>query len=201
MQTLGITEIEQIRTTILDKYEKVAKSPTGQFRYPTGMKGLTAQGYDPALVALLPLTVREFFVGVGNPLSLHRIEPGQKVLDVGCGAGVDTLFASLLVGEQGKAVGVEFSPAMAARAQVNKKQSAINNAVFLNGSAEKLPLRSESFDVVISSGVFNLVVDKERALHEVFRVLKKGGRFQVADQILNMPFGADRRDMVSSWFT
>ncbi len=201
MQTLGITEIEQIRQTILDKYEKVAKSPTGQFRYPTGIEGLIAQGYDPALVARLPLSVRDFFVGVGNPLSLRRIKPGQKVLDVGCGAGVDTLLAALLVGEQGKAVGMEFSPAMTDRAQANKKQSEIGNAAFLNGSAENLPFRGESFDVAISSGVFNLVVDKERALCEVFRVLKKGGSFQIADQILNVPFGADRQDMVSSWFT
>ena len=203
MQTLPLlTDADRARITqsILAKYEAVARTPLGNFRYPTGLEGLAGQGYDPALTGRLPLSVRQSFCGVGNPWSLGLPAPGETVLDVGCGAGVDTLLAALLTGPQGEATGLEFSPAMLARARANQAESGVANARFVPGNAEALPFADRSFDLVVSSGVFNLVVDKEKALAEAFRVLKSGGRLQVADQMLTAPPARDSREVVDSWF-
>lgn len=196
-------EIRSISASILKKYERVAASPEGQFHYPTGIEGLRRQGYDAALLARLPDEVLAFFAGVGNPLSLGPVIPGDRVLDIGCGAGVDTLLAALLAGDgaAGSATGIELSPDMLARARDNTARSGIDNVTFHEGSAQELPFADESFDLVISSGVFNLVVDKGRALAEAYRVLQPGGRLQVADQMLDGPAPLGREARIASWFT
>lgn len=190
-----------IRSSILDKYGKVASGAAGQFRYPTGSAGLEGLGYKPEWYGHLPVAVRECFCGVGNPFAMGLPRPGWRVLDVGCGCGVDTLVAAGLAGSTGEAVGVEMTPAMLAKARENAASAGVSNARFVEGSAEALPLGGGEFDLVISSGVYNLVVDKEKALAEAFRVLKPGGRFQVADQMLVGPPPMSEADMVASWFT
>lgn len=194
----------RIRQAVLAKYEQVAVSAQGQFRYPVGCQGLAGLGYDPALTARLPADVLDGFAGVGNPLAPGAPKPGEHVLDIGCGAGVDALLAALLVGSAGFVAGLEYSPAMARRAEANRSRAGLGNVVFCQGSAEALPYGDASFDLALSNGVFNLVVDKELALAEAFRVLRPGGRLAVSDQFRLGPPPPDQADqaaMVASWFT
>ena len=190
-----------IRGAIREKYEKVAAGLPGQFKYPTGPSGLAGLGYDSAWYSRLPIPVQECFCGVGNPFSMGLPGQGFRVLDVGCGCGVDTLIAANFVGPGGQAVGVESSPAMLAKAQNNARSAGIDNVLFLDGDAESLPFENATFDLVTSSGVYNLVIDKAKALSEAFRVLKPGGRIQIADQVLTGPPPLSAEDMVASWFT
>jgi len=191
----------QIRSSILEKYGKVASGAAGQFRYPTGSAGLEGLGYKQEWYGHLPVAVRDCFCGVGNPFALGEPLPGWRVLDVGCGCGVDTLVAAGFAGPSGEAVGVEMSPGMLGRASENAVSAGVSNVRFVEGSAESLPFGDNEFDLVISSGVYNLVVDKEKALAEAYRVLKPGGRLQVADQMLTGPPPLNEADMVASWFT
>lgn len=190
-----------IEASIRDKYRKVSSSAAGLFRYPTGQAGLDGQGYAPQWLKHLPPAVLECFCGVGNPFSMGVPAKGQAVLDVGCGCGVDTLVAAELVGEAGRAVGLEMSPDMLGTARLNAQAAGARNVEFVEGSAEKLPFEDAVFDLLISSGVYNLVIDKQAALAEAFRVLKPGGRLQIADQMLTGPAPSAPGDAVASWFT
>ena len=193
-------ERDKIYKGIRKKYKKVAKKPDGLFKYPTGKAGLEALQYDPGIMEALPETVLAAYCGVGNPFSLGAVNAGESVLDIGCGAGVDTIFAAKMTGPAGKAVGIDLIPEMLKRAEENLKLAEIDNVKFEESSAEKLLFPDESFDVVISNGAFNLVPDKARALEEVFRVLKPGGRLMIADQILIGELAQDRKEIIKSWF-
>lgn len=184
---------------VTDKYNKVASSPEGLFKYPTGRAGLEALQYDKALLENLPDEVAEVFCGVGNPFGLGAVESGQSVLDVGCGAGVDTILAGMMAGPSGRAVGIDVVPAMLERARRNLAKTECSNVCFEETSAEVLPFPDGSFDVVISNGAFNLVPDKPLALAEVLRVLKPGGRFQLADQVLTGQQPSDPQVRIANW--
>lgn len=190
---------KRIKEGIGAKYRKVAATPEGSFNYPTGRAGLEGQDYEPKILKVLPDEVQASYCGVGNPFSLGPIHKGETVLDVGCGAGVDTLVAALLVGPEGKAVGIDLTPEMLDRARENLKKTSLSNVSFQEGSAEELPFESDAFDVAISNGVFNLVPDKPRALRELFRVLKPEGRLMLADQVLVGQLPAGTETMVQSW--
>jgi ubiquinone/menaquinone biosynthesis C-methylase UbiE len=140
------------------------------------------------------------YCGVGNPFSLGPINRGETVLDIGCGAGVDTVVAAKMVGPEGRVIGIDMTPGMLARARKNLQGTSIQNVSFHRASAEDLPFPDESFDVVISNGVFNLIPDKARALEEVFRVLKPHGRMMMADQILTGVLPSDIKARIESWF-
>jgi arsenite methyltransferase len=198
-RTLAQEDRLRIREGIAEKYKKVAASPEGHFKYPTGKAGLAGQHYDPELVKALPEEVQAFYCGVGNPFSLGPMDKGEAVLDMGCGAGVDTLVAAMMVGPGGRAVGIDLTPEMLDRAKANLEKTSLQNVSFQEGSAEELPFPDGTFDVVISNGVFNLVPDKLRALKEIFRVLKHRGRLMMADQILVGEMVGDTRSMVESW--
>ena len=191
---------KRIETSILGKYAKVAISPENLFKYPTGLAGLKALNYDPEIIQTLPEAVLASFCGVGNPFMLGQINEGEAVLDIGCGAGVDTVFAAMMVGPIGRAVGVDMTPAMLVRARESVQVMALENVSFEEASAENLPFEDSSFDVIISNGVFNLVANKHRALAEVFRVLKSNGRFMAADQILVGQLPEDKKSRIKSWF-
>jgi ubiquinone/menaquinone biosynthesis C-methylase UbiE len=165
----------------LEKYRKVAVSPEGLFQYPTGQESALNLGYDPALVTSIPAKVRARFVGVGNPFALGQIGPGEAVLDLGCGAGFDTLVAAQLVGPRGRVVGIDLSPEMLAVAEGGRGKPGFAHVEFFAADVVALPFSSPSFDVVLSNGVLNLVPDKPAALREIFRILRPGGRLQACD--------------------
>jgi ubiquinone/menaquinone biosynthesis C-methylase UbiE len=141
-------------------------------------------GYDAAEVDTLPASVTESFCGVGNPFLLCEPQPSQTVLDLGCGAGFDSLLAARRVGTSGKVTGVDMTPEMIAKARSGAESLGMMNVELVLGEIEALPLADSSVDLVISNGVFNLCPDKPRVLSEVFRVLKLGGRLQMADILL-----------------
>jgi SAM-dependent methyltransferase len=197
---LSFQDKKRIEQSIRQKYNKVATSPEGLFQYPTGLAGLKALYYDPELIQALPDTVAASYCGVGNPFTLGPIREGEAVLDIGCGAGVDTILAGEMVGPSGKAVGVDVVPEMLERAIENLNGTSLTNVTFREASAQDLPFADETFDVVISNGVFNLVPDKLRALAEAFRVLKPNGRLTIADQLLTGDLPDDMKPRIESWF-
>jgi arsenite methyltransferase len=194
-------EIRQVREGIKGKYDQVAAAGPGvSFQYPTGQAGLELQGYPPEVIRDFPPEVLAAFCGVGNPFSLGVLNPGDAVLDLGCGAGVDSLVAARLVGAGGRVVGLDLTPAMIERARGNQARLGLANLTFQVGNAEALPFPDQDFDAVISNGVFNLTLDKEKALSEAHRVLKPGGRLLLADMVLVAPLPPDQADKVENWF-
>ena len=174
-------DVAAIRQGIAEKYRKVAASPAGLFRYPTGEESARTLGYPAALLQGVPPTIRERFVGVGNPFGLGPIGPGEAVLDLGCGAGLDAMVAAQLVGPTGRVVGIDLSPEMLAVASAALAETPYTWVSFRQGEVEALPFPDTSFDVVLSNGVLNLVPDKPRAVREIYRVLRPGGHLQACD--------------------
>jgi SAM-dependent methyltransferase len=172
---------------VRDMYTEVATQPGKGFHFPTGRLACLFVGYPAALLDRIPAAATASFAGVGYPFAAGVIQPGDTVLDIGSGAGTDTLIASLLVGEQGTAVGLDMTPAMRARLQANGRTLGAGNLRVIGGNAEEIPLPDASVDVVTSNGVLNLVPDKPRAFAEIVRVLKPGGRVQIADIALGKP--------------
>lgn len=191
---------KRIEASIRGKYAKVAGSPEGLFKYPTGRSGLETLKYDLKILQALPEAVAASYCGVGNPFTLGPINPGEAVLDIGCGAGVDTIVAATMVGPTGTVTGIDMVPEMLAQARENVRIMDLKNVTFTEASAEKLPLPDASFDVVISNGAFNLIPDKSGALAESFRVLKPKGRLMLADQILVGELREDKKARIKSWF-
>ncbi|OBQ56811.1 hypothetical protein SP90_01690 [Halodesulfovibrio spirochaetisodalis] len=190
---------QKITSVVKRKYKNVAESLTNQFRYPTGKEGLQGLGYPEELIEVLPDDVAKWYCGVGNPLSLSPIESGENVLDLGCGAGVDSILAAKLVEPLGSVVGVDLSEEMIERALRNKELAEASNVTFQTVDDTELPFEDGQFDVVTTNAMLNLVVDKVRMIQEVFRVLKKGGRFHIADQIL-VGEAMSQEQAVESWF-
>jgi arsenite methyltransferase len=190
---------KKIEEGIRSKYAKVAVNPQGLFRYPTGRAGLENLKYDPDILGSLPEAALDSFCGVGNPFSLGEIREGESVLDIGCGGGVDSMVAAATTGPTGRVVGIDISSEMVERARQNLGLTNLKNVSFQESSAENLPFPDQDFDVVISSGVFNLVPDKLESLREVFRVMKHGGRLMMADQVLTGYLSEDVRERVDNW--
>lgn len=137
--------------------------------------------YDAGQLDGLPDGARRWALGVGNPVAHAALSPGEVVLDVGCGSGIDTLLAAGAVGPTGRAIGVDLLPAMVERGRRFAAEGGVTNAEFLQGSMEELPLPDDSVDVVVSNGAINLSARKSRVLAEIFRVLRPGGRMTVSD--------------------
>ncbi len=200
METQFTTQDKKwIQNTIRETYSKAAKGPKGLFNYPTGHEGLTALKYDTELLQALPPEVAASYCGVGNPFTLGSINEGDCVLDVGCGAGVDTLISGMRTGPSGKVVGIDLTPEMLEKAKKNLSMTDLKNVTFEEGPAENLPFADEDFDVVTSNGALNLVLDKARALAEIHRVLKPGGRLMVADLILTGKLPKEKDKIIKSW--
>jgi len=176
---------EEIRAAVKERFAKIARSPDQETKFPVGPASAKWLGYDPHEIDALPTSVTESFCGVGNPLGLGEVRPGQTVLDLGSGPGLDSLLAARRVGPTGKVVGVDLCQEMVEKARHNAGLLDLHNVEFLHAGIEKLPLPDASVDVVISNGVFNLCPDKPRVLAEAFRVLRPDGRLQMADILLH----------------
>jgi arsenite methyltransferase len=174
----------QIRTEIKRRFVKLALSPQEEQKFPVGPASAKRLGYDAAEIDVMPASVTESFAGVGNPLALGELRAGDVVLDVGCGAGLDSIFSARRVGPTGKVIGVDFAAEMIQKAKRNAEVLGIVNIEFRQGDADALPMEHRSVDVVISNGVFNLCLDKPKVLAEAFRVLRAGGRIKMADILL-----------------
>jgi arsenite methyltransferase len=190
----------KLRAEIQSIYARVAANPSGDFHFHRG-PGYAADrlGYDAAELATLPGTVTESFAGVANPHAIAPIPAGATVVDIGSGAGTDLLLAALHVGPTGRAIGVDMTEAMRDRARRGAAACGLTHVEVREGDATALPIETESVDVVISNGVLNLVADKRTAIAEIQRILKPGGRVQIADIVLGVELPEDARRDIDLW--
>lgn len=195
-ETEPIVDPDELRGEIRDKYEEVATTPDGSFHFFTGRIQTRQCGYPQELLEDLPERAVEAFAGVANPFAWGMPRPGEKVVDVGSGGGLDSILAGRAVGSEGRVVGVDMTPEMLDRSTRSANELGLDQIEFRRGFAEDLPVPDGWADLVISNGVFNLVPDKHRAYREVARVLKPGGRLQAADICVQKPVPeATRRDI------
>jgi SAM-dependent methyltransferase len=192
-------DVEQLRKAVQAEYVEVAVNPTKGFHFHTGRPLAEKLGYDAADVGQLPDDVVESFAGVANPFVAGRLPIGAVVVDVGSGAGLDAILAARQVGPAGRVVGVDMTDAMLRKARRNAELVGATNLEFREGFAEALPLEEGWADVVISNGVINLCPDKETVYREVFRILKPGGRVQIADIVVGKPLPQDAREDIALW--
>ena len=176
---------DDLRAAVKERFAAVASAPGQETRFLVGPASAKKLGYDPQEIDALPASVTDSFCGVGNPLGLGEVLPGQTVTDLGSGPGLDSLLAARRVGPTGKVIGIDLCPEMVEKARRNAELLDLHNVEFVTGGIESLPLPDRTVDVVISNGVFNLCPDKPKVLAEVFRVLRPGGRLQMADMLLD----------------
>jgi SAM-dependent methyltransferase len=199
MATLDTLDFGQLRAAIQDEYTEVAACPWKGFHFHTGRFLADRLGYPADQVTALPDAVVESFAGVGNPFSWGDLAPGERVLDLGSGAGFDALLAAQMVGESGQVIGVDMTPAMLTKARDNARLLECGNIEFCEGVLEALPIDDDSIDVVISNGVINLCPDKAAVLAEAYRVLTPGGRLQVADIVVGRTVPSDAKADIALW--
>src|SRR5919198_5355260 len=191
-------DVAVLKSEIKKTYESVSDEPDKDFIFPTGRSWAEDLGYPPEL-ATVPDRAVESFAGVANPFTLGRLAPGERVLDLGSGAGTDSLVAAQMVGEQGHVTGIDMTSAMLAKARAAAAELGATNVEFVEGEAEQLPFPDESFDVVISNGVVDLIPDKDAVFSELHRVLVPGGRIQIADVTIQNPVSAEGRRNIDLW--
>jgi arsenite methyltransferase len=191
-------DVDVLRGEIEKTYTEVSTKPDEDFIFPTGRAWAEDLGYPPEL-ANVPEASAESFAGVANHFVLGRVGEGETVVDLGCGAGTDLLIAAQMAGPEGKAIGIDMTASMLERARESAREMVLHNVEFHEGLIERLPLDDESVDVVISNGVIDLVPDKDAVFAEIDRVLKPGGRLQVADVIIHKEVSEDARKRIDLW--
>ena len=189
-----------LRRQLQKSYAKIALFPKRRYHLNLGRELALRVGYSAEDLDAAPTGAVEAFSGAGNPLALVNLRPGDVVLDVGCGDGLDALLAAKRVGPEGRVVGIDLTSEMVRKARDTARQARAKNVTFQDGVAEKLPFPDESFDVVIANSVINhLCFDKTAALTEIYRVLRPGGALGVADVVIQIPVPDDGRADISLW--
>ena len=192
-------DVDVLREAIRGEYAEVAAHPEKGFHFHTGRPLASILEYPDEWLAGLPESSIRSFAGTGNPFSVGALEPGARVVDVGCGAGMDSLIAARLVGPDGRVIGVDMTPVMLDKARQAASEAGLANMEFREGYAEALPVESGWADVVISNGVLNLMPDKAAALEEMARILKPGGRLQIGDILVQKPVPESAKRKIDLW--
>jgi ubiquinone/menaquinone biosynthesis C-methylase UbiE len=190
---------EIILDAVRGMYSHLANRPDDTYHFATGRRACEYVGYSADELDPLPPTALESFAGVAHPFRAGVIRPGDDVLDVGSGSGTDVLIASRMVGPDGSVIGLDMTRAMREKLEANAKLAGADNVRTLDGNAEDIPLADASVDVVTSNGVLNLVPDKQRAIEEIYRVLRPGGRIQISDIVVEIPPSAACRAQPQLW--
>jgi SAM-dependent methyltransferase len=191
---------EEIKQAVAAKYSQVALTPQADFNFPVGRPFAESVGYSRETLDNLPASMWESFTGAGNPQPYVEVKPGETLLDLGCGAGLDLYLYAKAVGEAGKAYGLDISSAMIEKARKNLQDVGIHNVELLVAPADRIPLPDGSVDVVTANGIYNLSPDKEAVMKEVYRVLKPGGRTVFAEIVLKAPLPEEIRKDLRDWF-
>ena len=200
MSTTDIpVDVDVLRAEIRKTYTEVSTDQQQEFIFPTGRAWARELGYPEPELSRVPDATVESFAGVANHWTLGRIDRGEVVLDLGCGAGTDLLIAAQMTGPTGRAIGVDMTDAMLNRARVSAAEMGLANVELHESLIESLPLADRSVDVVISNGVIDLVPDKDAVFEEIDRVLRPGGRLQIADVAIHTEVSEDARKRIDLW--
>jgi SAM-dependent methyltransferase len=199
LRELPALDVDTLRQAIQGEYAEVASHPEKGFHFHTGRPLARMLDYDDEWLEGIPESSIESFAGTGNPFSLGELRPGERVVDVGCGAGIDSLIAAKKVGSEGRVIGVDMTPSMLQKARQAAKKVGLANVAFREGYAEELPVEDGWADVVISNGVLNLMPDKAAALEEMTRVLKPGGRLQIGDILVQKAVPESAKRKIDLW--
>jgi arsenite methyltransferase len=191
--------LDELRQAVQQEYTVVATNPRKGFHFHTGRPLAQILEYEESWLSDIPESSIESFAGTGNPFSMGELSSGERVVDVGCGAGIDSLIAGRMVGPTGRVVGVDMTPAMLSKSRQAAREAGLDNVDFREGFGEALPVPDDWADVVISNGVINLMPDKSAVLGEVARVLKPTGRLQIADILVQKPVPQGAKQNIELW--
>jgi|YelNatPaOPRAMG01_1025707.scaffolds.fasta_scaffold19998_4 arsenite methyltransferase len=195
-----VSATRRIREAVREAYSAASRQPPGEHAFPVGRAFAESLGYPSDLLARLPATSVDAFSGVSNVSVFANIPTRARILDLGCGAGLDSLIAAVRAGSEGRVVGVDFSAAMLERAHTAAREAGLKNAVFCRADAEALPIKDGSIDVALINGIFNLNPSRDAIFRELARVLRRGGFAYAAELILREPLSPEIRASEANWF-
>jgi arsenite methyltransferase len=194
-----VVDADALRDQVKLKYRDVATNPEQEFHFHTGRALSRRLKYDEAITSRISDPAVESFAGVANPFSLRDLQAGEKVVDLGSGAGFDCFVASALVGDEGEVVGVDMTEEMLSKSRALADDMGLNNIEFRDGLLEELPVEDVWADVAISNGVINLCSDKKKVMAEIYRILKPGGYLQFADIANSKPVPQAAVENIDLW--